>query len=458
MQNAGQGSTAELNHAARPLRAPTSRAVRLFADGDDLVRLQRMIEQLNHHVVIGNVTEGTSAAVAVISDRVDTPLDLCHALSGRCPTILISDEPAFAFRLAAVRAGVAAIIRRPINPTEISEWLVYLSALETPADVSVLIVDDDWLAAEINAAVLRSDGMTVTTVMRSGQGRGGDRGPRAGHRADGHANARRSAAWSSRKVIRQSMHFVSLPIIFLSAERDEDRQLAARRQGGDDFIIKPIQPDMLVSLVRMRADRSKLLRSFIERDRLTGLFDQTRFKERVAHEMERCRRTGAEIALATIDLDHFKQVNDVHGHGAGDDVLRTLADLLGTNLRKIDIVGRCGGEEFGVILLDTGLKDAARTVNALRERFREIAFPGRQAPFRRFTSAPGLASSRDCGDIAVLMASADAALYGAKRNGRDQVRFAGAAVMTQVRLSPNASASRSHMVAPICQGTNSASP
>ena len=423
MQNAGQGSTAELNHAARPLRAPTSRAVRLFADGDDLVRLQRMIEQLNHQVVIGNVTEGTSAAVAVISDRVDTPLDLCHTLSGRCPTILISDEPAFAFRLAAVRAGVAAIIRRPINPTEISEWLVYLSALETPADVSVLIVDDDWLAAEINAAVLRSDGMTVTTVTDPAkaieviEALGPDivlmdmQMPAIG-------------GVELAQVIRQSMHFVSLPIIFLSAERDEDRQLAARRQGGDDFIIKPIQPDMLVSLVRMRADRSKLLRSFIERDRLTGLFDQTRFKERVAHEMERCRRTGAEIALATIDLDHFKQVNDVHGHGAGDDVLRTLADLLGTNLRKIDIVGRCGGEEFGVILLDTTLNDAARIMNALRERFREIAFPGRQTPFHVSFSA-GLASSRDCGDIAVLMASADSALYGAKRNGRDQVRFAG---------------------------------
>ena len=121
------------------------------------------------------------------------------------------------------------------------------------------------------------------------------------------------------------MHFVSLPIVFLSAERDEDRQLAARRQGGDDFIKKPVQPDMLVSLVRLRADRSKLLRSFIERDRLTGLYDQTRFKERVAHELERCRRTGSEISLAMIDLDHFKQVNDVHGHGTGDDVLRTLA-------------------------------------------------------------------------------------------------------------------------------------
>ena len=77
-----------------------------------------------------------------------------------------------------------------------------------------------------------------------------------------------------------------------------------------------------------------------------------------------------------------------------------------------------------MILLDTGLEDAARTVNALRERFSHIAFPGRQAPFR-VTFSAGLASSRDCGDIAMFMATADAALYSAKRNGRDQVRFAG---------------------------------
>ena len=227
------------------------------------------------------------------------------------------------------------------------------------------------------------------------------------------------------KVIRQSMHFVSLPIVFLSAERDEDRQLAARRQGGDDFIKKPVQPDMLVSLVRAQGGPLEAP-AFVHRTRQADRTPSTRHGSRsgLPNEMERCRRTGAEVSLAMIDLDHFKQVNDVHGHGAGDDVLRTLADLLGTGLRKIDIVGRCGGEEFGVILLDTSLEDATRILNVLRERFGRIVFPGRQAQFR-VTFSAGIASSRDCGDIAILMATADAALYGAKKNGRDQIRFAG---------------------------------
>ena len=135
MQDAGQGLSTGADFSTPPLRIPASRAVLLFADGDDLVRLKRMIERLNHHVLIGTAAEATSATAAVISDRVEAPLEFCRALSGRCPTILISDEPDFAFRLAAVRAGVAAIIRRPVNPTEISEWLLYLGALETPADI-----------------------------------------------------------------------------------------------------------------------------------------------------------------------------------------------------------------------------------------------------------------------------------------------------------------------------------
>ena len=163
MQDAGQELSAGAKIATLP-RGPAPRAVKLFATGDDFGGLKLMIERLNHHVMTGDAVEARPTAAAVVSDRIEAPLDLCRSLAGRSPTILISDEPDFAFRLAAVRAGVAAIIRRPVNPIEISEWLLYLDALETPTDVSVLIVDDDWLAAEINASVLRSDGMTVTTV------------------------------------------------------------------------------------------------------------------------------------------------------------------------------------------------------------------------------------------------------------------------------------------------------
>src|ERR1700722_18360454 len=106
------------------------------------------------------------------------------------------------------------------------------------------------------------------------------------------------------------MHEVTLPIVFLSAERDVGRQIEASRFGGDIFINKPVDPRLLVSLVRMRADRARTLRLMIERDSLTGLFNHGQFKERLILEFERSRRTGSHFSFAMIDIDHFKKVND----------------------------------------------------------------------------------------------------------------------------------------------------
>src|SRR5580704_9534126 len=114
------------------------------------------------------------------------------------------------------------------------------------------------------------------------------------------------------RVIRQSRQYLTVPILFLSAERDTSRQIEARKFGGDVFIKKPIDPHQLVSLVRLRADRARILRSMIERDSLTGLYNHGRFKDRLNHETERCQRAGSEFSLAMIDIDHFKQVNDTY--------------------------------------------------------------------------------------------------------------------------------------------------
>ena len=109
MQDAGHDLSVEADVSAHRFRDPAPRAVKLFAVGDDLGRLKLMIERLSHEVLIGDAIDPRPALAAVVSDHIESPLDLCRSLSGRCPTILISDEPDFAFRLAAVRAGVAAI-------------------------------------------------------------------------------------------------------------------------------------------------------------------------------------------------------------------------------------------------------------------------------------------------------------------------------------------------------------
>jgi diguanylate cyclase (GGDEF)-like protein len=162
----------------------------------------------------------------------------------------------------------------------------------------------------------------------------------------------------------------------------------------------------------------------IERDRLTGVFNQTSFRDRLSRELERCKRSGVELSLAILDVDHFKQVNDAHGHGVGDMVLRALVGTLQSKLRRIDIVGRLGGEEFGILLPDTDAKAAASVVDRLRIEFRRQSFEAGTHAFGVSFSA-GIACSRGFDDVMLaMMNGADEALYQAKRQGRDCVVIA----------------------------------
>ena len=221
-------------------------------------------------------------------------------------------------------------------------------------------------------------------------------------------------------MIRQSRRHLSLPIVFLSAEQDMNRQMQARRWGGDDFIAKPIEPQRLASLVRLKAERSGALRSMMERDSLTGLYNHGRFKDRLMLEVERCRRTHSEISLVMIDLDRFKNINDRFGHLIGDNILRVLANTLTAGLRRIDVIGRYGGEEFGVILIETPPQAAQLVIDKLRQRFAALPFEGAGSLFNATFSA-GIAGSRGHSDLNRLITAADRALYAAKHAGRDQV-------------------------------------
>ncbi len=222
------------------------------------------------------------------------------------------------------------------------------------------------------------------------------------------------------KVIRQQDAFVSVPIVFLSGETDLNRQLAAMSLGGDDFLTKPIQPQHLVLSVTARARRAEALRSMMVRDGLTGLYNQTRTWEALELEVERASRNGTSVAFAMVDMDKFKMVNDTYGHPTGDRVIKSLARLLKTRLRKSDIVGRFGGEEFAVILPDTDLEVAERLLNELRESFGKVEHRHEETVFCK-TFSCGVAIYPDFQDAMALNNAADEALYDAKKGGRNRV-------------------------------------
>jgi len=221
-------------------------------------------------------------------------------------------------------------------------------------------------------------------------------------------------------IIRQHEAFVSIPIVFLSVETDMDRQLAAIRLGGDDFLTKPIKPEHLVLSITTRAARTRNIRYFMERDSLTGLLNHTNLKENLAREVMRAERMEAPVSFAMIDVDHFKSVNDTYGHLTGDGVLKSLSRLLQERLRRTDIIGRYGGEEFGIILLNTGAEMASQIMNEIRENFSHIR---QQSEGEEFfvTFSCGVASFPDIKHAAAIGAAADYALYEAKESGRNRV-------------------------------------
>ncbi|HLZ26014.1 MAG TPA: GGDEF domain-containing protein [Chloroflexota bacterium] len=161
-------------------------------------------------------------------------------------------------------------------------------------------------------------------------------------------------------------------------------------------------------------------------DALTGLSNYRHFHDLLSLEVQRARRMDYPIGLIIMDLDHFKLVNDRHGHPMGDLVLRQVAEQLRKRLRRTDVVGRLGGEEFGAILPGDGLTEVAVVAEKLRRAVEELS-PVRGGmssnPTPVTLSLGGTSLSADIVDAELLVSCADQALYEAKRSGRNQVRL-----------------------------------
>jgi len=184
------------------------------------------------------------------------------------------------------------------------------------------------------------------------------------------------------------------------------------------------------AVVRFLAARNdKLLaevRAEARVDPLTGLLNRRGFQERLGVEVARAIRDGDELAVVAFDIDHFKRVNDAHGHEAGDRVLAWLGSVLTEQARATDVVGRVGGEEFVVVLPRADSAGAYTFADRVRSLFER---PGPRSGRGRFGVSDelelrisgGVASSTDLVDVQELLDEADRALYAAKRGGRNRI-------------------------------------
>ena len=226
---------------------------------------------------------------------------------------------------------------------------------------------------------------------------------------------------------------VETPVVIITGQGDELIASRIIQAGAYDYLPKAkVSGKALLRIIsnalekaglkrEMRMAQEKLAEMSV-RDELTGLFNRRYFQEALDREISGAQRYGHGLALCMIDLDHFKVVNDTHGHLCGDRVLKDFGRLLGESIRKYDVACRYGGEEFAVILPDTPLDKAITLCERFRERIKAFEFRFEDTHLR-ITTSVGVASSPPGGDIGSeqLIDLADKALYRAKSEGRNRV-------------------------------------
>lgn len=373
----------------------------LLSDPPDIVLLDSaMVEGEN---------EATRQAVA----------RLLNPLGRRVALIFLAYQADFATQLLAAKSGAEVFFTRSVDvPTVAARIESLLRAREQPP-YRVLIVEDDEVLAEHYRLTLRAAGMLAKRVS--------------------HPNAVLTALQTLRpdvllmdlympecmgeelaRMIRYDNAWQSLPIVLMSAESDLARQVKALGSGADDFLVKPISDAQLVVGIRVRAERARQMAELMNQDSLTGLLKHASIKERLVQEIDRARRSGKPVSIAMVDIDLFKRVNDNWGHPIGDQVIKTLGNLLRQRLRRQDSVGRYGGEEFLAVLPECSEADAIRLLDDIRRRFADIEFRSGENKFNVTLSA-GVAVSVQARDAHEVLVDADQALYQAKNRGRNQV-------------------------------------
>ncbi|MGO3031298.1 diguanylate cyclase [Pseudomonas helleri] len=323
-------------------------------------------------------------------------------------------------RLAAVRAGGQAFLTGTLEVSSLMEKIEVLTCVAQYEPYKVLIIDDSRAQALHTERLLNSAGIITRTLTEPIQ--------TMAELADFQPDLiildmymPTCTGTELAKVIRHNDRYVSVPIIYLSAEDDMDKQLDAMSEGGDDFLTKPIQPRHLITTVRNRAARARHLKARMVRDSLTGLFNHTHILQLLEDCTFRARRENRPLSFAMLDLDHFKRVNDCYGHPMGDRVIKSLALYLKQRLRKTDFIGRYGGEEFAIVMPDTDQESAYNVLNMIRQRFSEIHYPAQPNDLWCSFSA-GVVQLHGESDSLKMASQADEALYFAKNNGRNQVQ------------------------------------
>ena len=412
--------------------ANTDRHIALVVEEEELAQqmsqtLTSFGYQVSQFTELAEVSKSLSSLDAVI---VDTSIsewkaqELTEKLrtpgSEPLPLLVISSDDCFNSRLEAVRAGARGFFTKPVDLPSLESRLERSFTNYQAGPFRVLIIDDDTELAARYALILTSEGMLVESefdpelLLEKMHAFGPDVVLMDINMPD-------FSGPELAQVIRLNDDWLRVPIIYLSAETNAERQMSALLKAGDDFITKPISDSALLTTVYARAQRARMVSDALSRDSLTGLLKHADIKDQLDIEIGRAQRSKQPVSIAMIDIDHFKSVNDQYGHPVGDNVIRALSNLLRQRLRKIDRLGRYGGEEFLAVLPNCSIEDAQQILDEIRTAFVARKFTADEHSFTcSFSAGISVCAAPDWPDEGMLD-QADKRLYQAKKAGRNQV-------------------------------------
>jgi len=225
--------------------------------------------------------------------------------------------------------------------------------------------------------------------------------------------------------IRKEHDKNSLGILAVSSNTESEINALFLKTGANDFIIKPFSKEEFSCRINNTIEaleNIQIVTNHANRDYLTGLYNRRFFFETMSDYEAEIQETGEKFAVAMIDIDHFKKINDTHGHDIGDKIIIALSEILRTSTNHRDVVARFGGEEFCMVLKNINRYSAYDIFERIRGEIEKFSFPLEKEQFLKFTVSIGVTMNSD-EPLEDTINTADMMLYKAKNSGRNQVVF-----------------------------------
>jgi diguanylate cyclase (GGDEF)-like protein len=437
------GTAAPRHAPAAPVAAEApgpSRPLLLVVD-DDAELAERICMEAEGRGMRARTAPGVAEARAAVAEERPTAVLLDLSFSGgesglellselasrtpRIPVVVLTARGEFTDRVDVARMGGMGFLQKPVPPAAAVDAVEGVLHIGRDRHTCVLAVDDDPLVLASVTSLLNPGGVTVHTL---------DDPLSFWEKLEEvcpdvvilDIDMPRVNGIELCRVLRNDPRWGATPVVFLTARAGAEMVQQVFAAGADDFVTKPIVGPELVTRITNRLERVQLHRALADTDPLTGVANRRRSEEVMGQLLHLAIRQSQPFALALLDLDHFKQVNDRHGHGTGDEVLRRVARLLERSFRAEDVVARWGGEEFLVGMYGMDKEDGVQRLAEVLEVLRDEPFAAPDGETLRVTFSGGVAQyPMDGADLQALYRTADATMYQAKEAGRDRVLPAG---------------------------------